>query len=355
MRGYMKKKPESTHPQITLGELAHLLDCPFKGNESLLLSGVASLERAQNGDLVFLSHSKYRELLDKTSASAAIIPLDEKIEKIPVIRSKNPYLSFIKAVEFFYKPYRPEPGIHPQAYISSSASLGKDISIGAFTFIGENVEIGDGSIIFPLTAVFPGVKIGKHTTIHSHVSIREDVSIGDRVIIHSGTVLGSDGLGFAQAENGTHVKIPQKGSVIIEDDVEIGANSTIDRAALDNTIIKKGTKIDNLVQIAHSVEIGENNILAAQTGIAGSTKTGKNVLMGGQVGIIDHLTIGDSSIIAAQSGVGKDLAPGSVVGGSPHLDIKTWRKACAAFPRIYDLLKEIKLLTKRVEDLEKKK
>jgi UDP-3-O-[3-hydroxymyristoyl] glucosamine N-acyltransferase len=351
----MKKQPKSAHPRITLGELARLLDCLFEGDESLPLTGVASLEKAQKGDLAFYSHPKYREQLDRTRASAAIVPQDEKVDEIPVIRSKDPYISFIKAVEFFYSPYRPEPGIHPQSFVASSAKLGKDISIGAFAFIGENVEIGDGSVIFPLAAVLPGVKIGKQTTIYTHVSIREDVSIGDRVIIHSGAVIGSDGLGFAQAENGTHVKIPQKGSVIIEDDVEIGANSTIDRAALDHTIIKKGTKIDNLVQIAHSVEIGENNILASQTGIAGSSKTGKNVLMGGQVGVIDHLTIGDNAIIAAQSGVGKDVAPGSIIGGSPHMDIKTWRKACAAFPRIYELLKEVKLLRKRVEDLEKKK
>ena len=351
----MKKPSEAPSSRITLIELARLLDCPFEGEGSHLLTGVASIERAQKGDLVFLSHSKHRKRLDRTRGSAAIIPQNEKFDRIPVIKSKNPYLSFIKAVEFFYAPYRPEPGIHPQAFISSSAKLGKDVSIGAFTFIGEDVEIGEGSVVFPLTAILPRVKIGRHTTIRSHVSIREDVRIGDRVIIHNGVVLGSDGFGFIKAEDGTHIKIPQKGSVIIEDDVEIGANSTIDRAALDHTIIKKGTKIDNLVQVAHSAEIGENNILAAQTGIAGSSKTGKNVLMGGQVGIIDHLTIGDNAIIAAQSGVGKDIAPDTFVGGSPHLDVKTWRKACAAFPRIYELLREVKHLRKRVEELEKKK
>lgn len=351
----MKNSPKNHHPVFTVAELAGRLNCSFEGDGDTVISGISSLEKAKKGDLVFLSQSKHRSLLEVANASAAIIPLEEKFDQIPVIRSEYPDLTFIKALDFFFKPYRPEPGIHPQALVSPSAKIGKDVSIGAFTLIGDEVEIGEGTVIFPLVAIYPRVKIGKHTTIHSHVSIREETRLGNRVIIHNGVVIGSDGYGYKKAKDGSHIKIPQKGIVFIEDDVEIGANTTIDRAALDETIIKKGTKIDNLVQIAHSVEIGENSIIAAQTGIAGSTKIGKNVIMAGQVGVIDHLKIGDNVIIAAQSGIGKDIPDNSFVAGSPHVDIKVWRKAIVSTPYLYDLLREVKKLKKRIEELEKKR
>lgn len=335
-------------------ELSHVLNCPFEGEGKTMICGVSSLEKAKQGDLVFLAHHKYLPLLERSKASAAIIPFEEKYDRIPVIKSERPYLTFIKAVELFFKPYRLEPGIHPQAFVTPSATIGKDVAVGAFSFIGNEVEIGAGTVIFPLVSIFPRVKIGKETVIHSHVSIREEVRIGNRVIVHNGAVIGSDGFGYLKADDGSHTKIPQKGTLVIEDDVEVGANTTIDRAALGETVIKKGAKIDNLVQIAHSVEIGENSILAAQTGIAGSTKIGKNVIMGGQVGVADHVNIGDNVIVAAKSGIMKNIPSNSFVAGSPHLDIRDMRKIWVVLPQLYDFVKNIKKLKKKVEELEKK-
>lgn len=345
--------PEKKSVPIRLSALAKQLNCPYKGKGSTLISGISSLEDAEKGDLVFLAHRKYRGQLEHTKASAAIIPADEKFDRIPVIKSENPQLSFINAVGYFFHPYSPEPGIHSLACVSPTAKVGKNVSIGAFSCIGDDVEIGNRTVIFPFVAIYPFTKVGHNCTIHSHVSIREESLIGNRVIIHNGAVIGSDGFGYIQDKRKSHVKIPQKGVVVIQDDVEIGANTTIDRASLGKTIIRKGTKIDNLVQIAHNVEIGSDVILVAQTGIAGSSKLGKKVIAGGQVGIADHVEIGDNVILAAKSGVTKSIPPNSMVAGIPHLDIRDWRKAWVSIPQLYDLLKEIKKLKKKIEILEK--
>lgn len=345
--------PEKKAVPIRLSEMAKRLDCPYKGKGTTLISGVASLEEAKKGDLVFLAHRKYRNQLERTKASAAIIPADENFDRIPVIKSANPQLSFIKALEYFFKPYRPAPGIHSLAYVSPSAKIGKDVSVGAFAFIGDEVTIGSQTAVFPFVAIYPRTKVGRSCTLHSHVSIREDSVIGNRVIIHNGAVIGSDGFGYIQDYRKTHVKIPQKGVVVIENDVEIGANTAIDRASLGKTIIRRGTKIDNLVQIAHNVEVGSHVILAAQTGIAGSSKIGKKAIAGGQVGIADHVEIGNNVIMAAKSGVTKSVPADSIIAGIPHLDIREWRKAWVSIPQLYDLIKEIKKLKKRVETLEK--
>ena len=354
----MPKKPERTKQaqalRLSVEEIARLLGCPFEGNGKVEIRGISSLEKAKAGDLVFLAAPKYRKLLDESKASAAIIAVAEKYDRIPVIKAENPQLAFIKVVEIFHKPLRPEPGIHPAAVVSQSAKIGRDVSIGAFVFVGDEVEIGEKTIIFPLVAIYPGVKIGSQTVIHSHVSIREGVRIGSRVIIHNGASIGSDGFGYLQEKDGSHIKIPQVGTVVVEDDVEIGANTTIDRASLGETIIRKGVKIDNLVQVAHNVEIGERSILAAQVGIGGSTKIGKNVIMGGQAGVADHLVIGDKAVIAGGSGVTNDIEAGAVVAGYPHQDIHAWRKTRALLPQLYDLVKDIKRLKKKIEELEKK-
>jgi UDP-3-O-[3-hydroxymyristoyl] glucosamine N-acyltransferase len=350
----MKRRHKNNSKSMTVEELARHLHCQFQGDGKTSILGISSLEEAEEGDLVFCANPKFRNLLENTKASAAIVSIDEQFDRIPTIRSEQPYVSFIKAIDFFYTPHRPEPGIHPQAVISPTAKIGKDVAIGAFVFIDEEVEIGDGSVLFPLVSLYPRVKIGEMVVCHSFVSIREDCRIGSRVILHNGVVIGSDGFGFQKAKEGSHIKIPQKGTVLIEDDVEIGANTTIDRAALGETVIQRGTKIDNLVQVAHSVEIGPDSILAAQTGIAGSSKVGKNFIAGGQVGIPDHITIGDDVIIAAKSGITKNLPSGSFVSGSPHLDIRVWRKAWAAIPKLYDLIQEIRKLKKRIEVLEDK-
>jgi len=345
--------PEKKIIPIQLAALAKKLGCPYQGKGTTKISGVSSLKEAQKGDLVFLAHRKFRSQLDETKASAAIIPADESFRRIPVIKSDNPQLSFIRAVEYFFQPHKPSPGIHSQAFVSPTAKLGKDVSIGAFAFIGEDVEIGPRTVIFPLVALYPRTKVGCDCMIHSHVSVREDTVIGNSVIIHNGAVIGSDGFGYVQDKNKPHVKIPQKGIVVIQDNVEIGANTTIDRASLGKTVIGRGTKIDNLVQIAHNVETGSDVILVAQSGIAGSSKLGKRVIAGGQVGIADHVEIGDNVIMAAKSGVTKSIPANTMVAGIPHLDIRDWRKAWAAIPQLYDLLKEIKTLKKKIEMLEK--
>jgi UDP-3-O-[3-hydroxymyristoyl] glucosamine N-acyltransferase len=345
--------PEKKSVPIRVSALAKQLNCPYKGKGSTLISGISSLEDAEKGDLVFLAQRKFRGQLERTKASAAIIPADETFDRIPVIKSENPKLSFIKALGYFFQPHKPEPGIHSLAFVSPTAKVGKNVSVGAFAFIGDDVEIGNRTVIFPSVAIYPRTRLGRGCTVHSHVSIREDSIIGNRVIIHNGAVIGSDGFGYIQNKRKTHVKIPQKGVVVIEDDVEIGANTTIDRASLGKTIICKGTKIDNLVHIAHNVEIGSDVILVAQTGIAGSSKIGKNVIAGGQVGIADHVEIGDNTIIAAKTGVTKNIPANSMVAGYPHLDIRDWRKAWVSIPQLYDLLKEMKKLKKKIEQLEK--
>jgi UDP-3-O-[3-hydroxymyristoyl] glucosamine N-acyltransferase len=338
---------------IRVSELAKRLNCAYIGKGTTLISGISSLEDAEEGDLVFLGHRKFRNQLEQTKASAAIIPVDETFDRIPVIKSENPQFSFIQAMEYFFQPHRPKPGIHALAFVAPTAKIGKNVSIGAFASIGDDAEIGNRSVIFPSVSIYPHSRLGQGCTVHSHVSIRENSVIGNRVIIHNGAVIGSDGFGYIKDKKKSHIKIPQKGIVVLEDDVEIGANTTIDRASLGKTIIRKGTKVDNLVQIAHNVDIGSDVILVAQTGIAGSSKIGKNVIAGGQVGISDHIEIGDNVIMAAKSGVTKSIPANSIVSGSPHLDIREWRKAWVSIPQLYNLLKEIKRLKKKIEQLEK--
>jgi len=354
MSGIMKNAPEILSQTITVSDLAARLDCAFEGEGTTILSGVSSLEEAGTEDLVFMAEEKYRNLLEATKAAAVILPPGEAFDRIPVIRSDKPYMTFVRAFDFFYTAFRPELGIHPQAVVSPSAKIGKDVSIGALSFVDDDVEIGDGSVVFPLVTIYPRVTVGESCVLHSQVTLREDVRLGNRVILHAGVVIGSDGFGYIQAEDGSHVKIPQIGGVLIEDDVEIGANTTVDRAALGNTVIKKGTKIDNLVMIGHNVEIGLDSILAAQTGVAGSTKIGKSFIAGGQVGIADHITVGDNVIMAAKTGVTKDIPSGSFISGSPHLEIQAWRKAWASIPQLYDLIREVRKLKKRVIELENK-
>ncbi len=349
----MKKQHKDSSP-LTVEKIARVLNCSFEGEGKTEIRGVSSLEKAKEGDLVFFAHRKHRELLEKCKASAAIIPEEEKYKSISVIKSKDPHRSFVKVVELFHKPFHPEPGIHPSAQVSSSAKLGKNVSIGPFVHVGDGVEIGDETVIFAFAAIYPGVKIGKETVIHSHASIREDVRIGSRVIIHNNSVIGSDGFGYLQDKGRSPVKIPQVGTVIIEDDVEIGSNTSIDRATLEETVIKKGTKIDNLVQVGHNVEIGPDSLLAGQVGISGSVKIGKNVVMGGQVAVADHVKIGDNVMVAGRTGITGDVPDNSVVAGFPHQDIKEWRKSSISFSRLGELVKEIRELRKKVEELEKK-
>jgi len=338
---------------MTVRELAERLGCPFEGDGGVEIRGVADLDQAKDGDLVFLAKNKYLGRLESTSASAAVVPLGLAFGRIPVLRSANPHLTFVRAAELFYRPYRPAPGIHLSAAIASSAKIGPGVSIGAHAVIGEGAEIGAGTVIFPNVTVYPRVRVGEETVLHSGVQLREGVSIGNRVILHNGVVIGADGFGYLRAEDGSHIKIPQMGTVIIEDDVEIGANSTVDRAALGATIIRRGVKIDDLVIVSHNCEVGRNAILVAQVGIAGSSTIGQGAILSGQVGIADHVTIGDGAVIAAKSGVTGNVPAGAFVSGSPHLDIRVWRKFWALAPQTIEAARQFKKLKTRVDELEK--
>lgn len=339
---------------MKLKELAARLNCTYEGDGEVEIWRVASLETATEGDLSFLSHPRFHRLLSQTRASALILAPDIPVEGKNVIRSVNPQLSFIQAAELLHPATRPEPGIDASAYVSPTATLGEGVTISAGCVIGANVVIGARTIIHPLVVIYPEVTIGEDCEVHAHVSIRERTLVGHRVIIHNGAVIGADGFGYIQTGEGEHRKIPQLGRVVIEDDVEIGANTTIDRAALGETRIGRGTKIDNLVQVAHNVQIGPHSILAGQVGIAGSTKVGQRVIMGGQVGIADHIEIGDRVLIAAKSGVAKDIPPDSFMAGIPAVDIREWRKVCVLLSKLEQLFKEVKRLRLMVEEWEKK-
>jgi UDP-3-O-[3-hydroxymyristoyl] glucosamine N-acyltransferase len=340
--------------KLTVRELAARLGLPFEGDGTVEIDGCSSLERAEAGDLVFLApgQPKLRPLLEATGAGAAILPPGEAFDRLPVIRAENPHLAFIRSVEVYHRPYRPTPGVHPTAAVSPTAKVAAGASVGALSVVGDGAEIGPGTVIFPLVSVYPRVKVGADCVFHSGVVVREDVRVGDRVILHNGVSVGADGYGYLRGPEGTHLKIPQVGTVVIEDDVEVGANSTIDRAALGETVIRKGAKIDNLVMVAHNVEVGENALLIAQVGIGGSSKIGRGAILSGQVGVPDHIDIGDGAVAAAKTGITNDIPAGGFVSGSPHLDIKVWRKFWAAAPQLYDLLKEFKRLKAKVAELE---
>jgi UDP-3-O-[3-hydroxymyristoyl] glucosamine N-acyltransferase len=350
----MSTRPDARAVRLTVRELAGRLACPYEGDGSVVLTGVAGLDEAGPGQLSYLAHPRFRPSLGGTRAAALVLGTGEAWDRTPVIRAENPQLAFIRATEIFFTPYRPGPGVHPTAVVAPTARIGKDASIGPLCWIGDGAEIGDGAVLHPLVAVYPGVRIGRNVVIHAQVAIREDVSIGDNVILHAGVVVGSDGFAYVKGPDGAQRKIPQTGTVRIEDDVEVGANSTIDRAALGATVVGKGVKIDNLVMVAHNVEIGANSILIAQVGIAGSSKVGANVVLAGQVGLADHLTVGDNAIVAAKSGVTKSVPAGAFVAGSPHLDINDWRKVWVLIPQLPELVKDLKRLKKRVEELERK-
>ena len=268
-----------------------------------------------------------------------------------MLRARDPYLAFARAVSLFAPVSRPAPGVHMLAAIAAEARLGADVSVGPFVAIGEGARIGDRTVIYPNVTIGAGATVGSDCTIHSNVAVRERCTLGDRVILQNGVVIGGDGYGFVRRGDGTHEKIPQVAVVIIEDDVELGANTTVDRPAVGETRIKAGTKIDNLVQIGHGVTVGRNVLMAAQVGIAGSTDVEDDVVFGGQVGVGGHLTIGRGAIAVGQSGVTNSLDPGAFVAGYPAIDSRDWRKASVLFRRLPEMKRRIEQLEARVAEL----
>jgi UDP-3-O-[3-hydroxymyristoyl] glucosamine N-acyltransferase len=338
---------------MKLKELAGILGAELSGQGDLEITGVAGIENAGEGLITFVADKNRVKDLEQTRASAALVPLDAPALHLPLLRVKNPRLAFARAIALFHvKPYR-ATGISERASIGENAVIGADPSIHALAVVDEDARIGDRVTLYPGVYVGRGSVVGDDSTMYANVSIGEKVTIGKRVIIHGGAVIGSDGFGFV-TDGGRHHKIPQVGGVIIEDDVEIGANSTVDRATLGNTMIKKGTKIDNLVHVAHNVSIGEHCLFAAQVGIAGSSTLGNYVVLGGQAGAADHIKIGDKVMAAGGTGITRDVEPGQVIAGHPAIPIRDWLKVQAILPRLPELKKSLASLEKQVQILQEK-
>lgn len=339
--------------EFTAQQIAQLVDGKVEGDASARVSKLAKIEEATQGSLTFLSHPKYVPYLKTTGASVIIITdgiTDEK-GNATLIKVKDSRQAFTILMEAYHKQQFSKSGIEQYAHVSPKATVAKDAYVGSFTYIGDNTKIADGARIYPNVYIAENCNIGKNCIIYSGVKIYNDSVIGDNCTLHSGVVVGSDGFGFVPNDENNYRKMPQVGNVIIENNVEIGSNTTIDRATMGSTIIHKGVKLDNLIQIGHNVEIGENTVIAAQSGVAGSTKIGRDCMIGGQVGIIGHLTIGNRVKIAAQSGIGSDVADDSIIQGSPALDHFDYKKAYVIFRRLPELNQKIKELEAKIESL----
>jgi UDP-3-O-[3-hydroxymyristoyl] glucosamine N-acyltransferase len=337
---------------LTLSELARHLECRVDGDETIEITGVAGLDQAGPGQLTFFGNPKLKAQLDATRASAVIMPEDAPAVPIAMLRTRHPYRVFARALELFHPRPKPARGISPQAVIDAAATIGDGASIGPFTFIAAGATIGARATIHSHVSVGLGATIGDDCELHSHVAIREGVTLGHRVTIQDGAVIGSDGFGYTPGPDGVPYKIPQVGTVVIENDVEIGANTTVDRASIGETRIAAGTKIDNLVQIGHSVTIGRRVFLAAQVGLAGSTIVEDGVMLGGQVGAAGHLTIGKGAKVTAQSGISNSLAAGTLSSGYPAIDNRDWRKASAVFAKLPEMRRQLIKLEARLAALE---
>ncbi len=337
--------------KVPLAELAGLVGGKVEGDPTLEVRGVASLEEAGEGEITFLAELKNMRRLEKTRASAAIVPLSLPSFSKPVIRTPNPYLAYAKIQAFFSCQRLSPRGIDPRSVIGEGVKIGEDVSIYPYVYIGDGSQIGDRVVLFPGVCLGESTRIGEGSILYANVAIMNRCVIGKRVIIHPGTIIGSDGFGFAREED-HYVKIPQVGIVQVDDDVEIGANCAIDRAAMGKTWIKRGVKTDNLVQIGHNVIIGENTLIVAQVGIAGSTQVGNQAALGGQVGVAGHLKIGDGVRVGGQAGVTQNVAAGQVVSGTPAFAHREWLKASVVFPRLPDIKRDLAILEKRVKALE---
>ncbi len=338
---------------MKLSQIARKIGCRMTGDEDAEIVRVAGIDEAGPGDLTFVSNRKYISHIPNTRASAIILSEDIPPVEIPSLRTEDPYLAFARALELFYVSFPPVPGIHATAVVGEEVEIGENASIGAYAVIGKGCRIGKGVTIHPHVVLYPGVSIGDAVVLHSMVVVREHCQIGNRVILQNGVVVGGDGFGFAPTQDGTFYKICQTGRVVIEDDVEIGANTTIDRAAVGDTVIRRGAKIDNLVQIGHGAQVGEHSVLAAQVGLAGSTRLGNGVWVGGQAGFAGHLEVGDKAIITAQSGTSHDISPGAMVSGSPAFENAMWLRAVAAFPKLPNLVRKVRDLEREIQSLKK--
>jgi UDP-3-O-[3-hydroxymyristoyl] glucosamine N-acyltransferase len=322
---------------MKLRELAKRLECQFEGAPDLEITGVAGMDEANTSEITFLANPKYLPKLQTTRAAAIIAGAGIDTLGRPALRSPDPYMTFARALEVFYPPQRPPAGIHPTAVIAPDAKLGRNPSIGPYVVIEQGVEIGADCVLKSFVVIYRGARIGDRFLAHSHAVVRENVRIGNDVILQNGVVIGGDGFGFAPQADGSYYKIVQAGTVVIEDGVEIQANSCIDRAAVGETCLHRGVKVDNLVQVAHGCEIGENTLLCSQVGIAGSARVGRSVILTGQVGVAGHLTIGDHVIATPQTGVPNDVRPNTTISGTPAVEHDLWLKCSAAYKRLPEM------------------
>ena len=344
----------STLAGLPLRDLAARLGCRVEGDPDIYITGVAGIERAGPTELTFLANPKYAPKVRHTRAAAVLVSQPLADPKPASVISAHPYYDFARALALFYQPPEPQPGIHPRAAIARTASIGGGASIGAFAVVGERVTIGRNAVLHPHVVVYEGVEIGDDFYAHSHAVVREHCRIGHRVTLQNGVVIGGDGFGFAKTSEGTHFKIVQSGVTVIEDDVEIQSLSSVDRATVGETRVQRGAKIDSLVQIGHASVVGEDNIICAQTGLAGSSILEKNVLLAGQVGVSGHLTIHDNAVVYAQSGIGGDVARGAVVSGSPAFEAREWLRAITAFQKLPEMLKTLRELKKKADQSEQR-
>ena len=346
--------------EFSAEQIAGILNGEIIGESATIVNGLAKIEEGELGTLSFLSNPKYESYIYTTKSSICIVnasfqPSKPLPETLTIIKVADAYACFAKLLEVYSNLSKKQALIEQPSYIDSSAKLGDGIYLGAFTYVGKNVEIGENCSIYPNVYLGDNVKIGKNTTLHPSVSIYDSCIIGDDCIIHAGVVIGSDGFGFAPDENGAYQKVPQIGNVVIEDQVEIGSNSTIDRATMGSTIIRKGVKIDNLCQLAHNVEVGENTAIAAQVGVAGSAKIGRRVMIGGQAGISGHLHIADETKIVAQSGVPSTVKRATTLMGSPSFPIDDFKRSFIGFRKLPQLMNRISELEAKIETLISKK
>ncbi len=338
--------------EFSAQQIAALVNGKIEGNPEATVNYVSKIEEGKPGTITFLANPKYTQYIYATKASIVLISKDLALDRpveATLIRVDDAYSAFADLLEAYNRIRLNKTGISPTAFIDPTARVGENVYIGEFAVIGKEVTVGDNARIYPHVTVGENSTIGNGTTLFAGVRIYSDTVIGKNCILHAGAVVGSDGFGFAPQEGGDYKKIAQIGNVVIEDDVEIGANTTIDRATMGSTIIRKGVKLDNLIQVAHNVDIGDHTVISAQTGISGSTKIGRNCMIGGQVGIVNHLVIADEVKIAAQSGVGKSITnKGEIVQGSPAFDIATYRKSYIHFRNLHQIKSQVDALEKEI-------
>jgi len=340
---------------MKISEVAQKLGCRLEGVPETEITGVAGIDQAQAGHLTFLANRRYFPLLKTTLASAVLVEdgvsldRDPSLPPLAALRSANPYLAFAHALELFYQPPRYAPGVHPTAVIAKTARIGERAHIGPYCFVEEDAIIGRNAVLHSFVTVYRGAVIGDDFFAHAHSVVREFCTIGNRVVLQNGAIIGGDGFGFAHQKDGSWYKMHQSGPAVLEDDVEVQANSCVDRATVGETRVGKGTKLDDLVLVGHASRIGANTLLCGQVGLAGSTKVGNNCIFAGQSASSGHLSVGDGSLVYGQSGLPGDVPPHSKMGGSPAVDARLWMKITAALHRLPELQKRVRDLEAQLE------